>query len=87
MHHVRHVSILIGTLLAGCSTVAAPTHKLEPPSARLMQAPEPLPEVRESDDLYEAHARLRASYARTAGQATGLQKYVRVIQKKQKGAP
>ncbi len=90
MSNLRKTSapaVLLAFLLAGCSSTPAPTYKLEPPSARLMKAPEPLPDVAEGEDLYDAHARLRASYARTASQASGLQKYVRVILKKQKGAP
>lgn len=83
---MRAISIFC-ILLGGCSTTPAPTYKLEPPSPRLMKAPEPLPAVAEGDDLYDAHARLRASYARQAARATGLQKYVRVILKKQKGSP
>lgn len=85
---MRNVLILVaGLTVSACGGPLAPTHLLEPPSARLMKAPEALPPVREGDDLYEAHARLRASYARAAGQAVGLQKYVRTILKKQKGAP
>lgn len=70
-----------------CTTAAPPSWQLEPPSARLMKAPEPLPDIPEGHDLYQENTRLRASYARTATQAVGLQKYVRVILKKQKGSP
>lgn len=80
-------AITLTLVLTGCSSVAPPSYKLEPPRAALMKAPEPLPAIAEGDDLYEENARLRASYARTAGQAVGLQKYVRVILKKQKGSP
>ena len=73
--------------VVGCAGPSAPSYKLEPPRAALMKAPEPLPSVSEGDDLYDAHARLRASYALEASKAAGLQKYVRVILKKQKGSP
>ena len=81
------VILCAAIILSGCSTVSPPSYKLEPPRAALMKAPEPLPSVSEGDDLYDAHARLRASYAREASKAAGLQKYVRVIIKKQKGSP
>lgn len=73
--------------LSGCSTVTPPSYKIEPPRAALMKAPEPLPDVPEGTDLYEANASLRAQYAREASKASSLQSYVRTILKKQKGAP
>ena len=81
------VILCAAIILSGCSTTPAPSYKLEPPRAALMKAPEPLPDIPEGQDLYEENARLRASYARTADKAVGLQKYVRVILKKQKGSP
>ncbi len=74
-------------ILAACTSPNPPSYKLEPPRAALMKAPEPLPEVKDGDDLYTAHASLRAQYAREASKAASLQKYVRTILKKQKGAP
>lgn len=84
---MRVLFILCTLLAAGCSTTPTPSYKLEPPRAALMKAPESLPDIPEGRDLYEENARLRASYARTADKAVGLQKYVRVILKKQKGSP
>ena len=86
---VRGIASIIpfAICLSACAGPNAPSYKLEPPRAALMKAPEPLPDIPEGQDLYEENARLRASYARTADKAVGLQKYVRVILKKQKGSP
>ena len=74
-------------LLSGCSTTPTPSWQIDPPRAALMRSPEPLPDVREGDDLYQAHASLRAQYAREATKASSLQRYVRIILKKGKRAP
>ena len=74
-------AVLLAYWLAGCAGPNPPSYKLEPPRAALMKAPEPLPSVSEGDDLYDAHARLRASYAREATRIMSLQKYVRTIRK------
>lgn len=79
--------LILSVMLGGCSSTQAPSYKLEPPRAALMVPPVPLPAVAEGADLYEANASLRAQYAREATKASGLQKYVRVILKKQKGSP
>ena len=81
-HNLRLIAVMALSMgLYGCSTVSSPSYKLEPPRAALMKAPEPLPSVSEGDDLYDAHARLRASYAREATRIMSLQKYVRTIRK------
>lgn len=72
---------------SSCSAVPPPSYKLAEPRAGLMSPIEPLRPILEGEDLYQSNAELRAQYARTATKAAGLQKYVRVILKKQKGAP
>lgn len=58
------------------------TSSLAPPSKRLMSPPEPLPDLKEGDDLFEEHAKLRAQYGRETGKTKGLQGYVKTILKK-----
>ena len=88
---MRTLSILICALLTvmltACAGPNAPSYKLDPPRPALMAPIEPLKPVLEGEDLYQENAELRAQYARTATKAAGLQKYVRVILKKQKDAP
>lgn len=90
LHRMRIGVVLCafnGALLAACSTTPTPVWQIDPPRAALMRSPEPLPEVREGDDLIQSHASLRAQYAREATKASSLQRYVRIILKKQKGSP
>lgn len=47
-----------------------------------MSPPEPLPDLKEGDDLFEEHAKLRAQYGRETGKTKGLQGYVKTILKK-----
>ena len=81
------ICAFITLMHSGCAGVNPPSYRLDPPRSALMSAVEPLKPVLEGEDLYQSNAELRAQYARTATKAAGLQKYVRVILKKQKGAP
>lgn len=85
---VAKSAMMAGVVIAaGCTPTPPPSWKLEPPSARLMQRPQALPEIAEGHDLYQENLRLRAAYAREAGKVVSLQGYVRTVLKKQKGAP
>jgi hypothetical protein len=91
MHRNFYISPLIAIVtmhyVAACTQTPAPSYKLEPPRSALMVPPKPLPPVKEGEDLYESNRSLRGQYAVEASKAASLQKYVRTILKKQKGAP
>ena len=69
-------------LLAGCASTTPPVEQLKPPSARLMQPAQSLPEVQAGDDLYAASVQCRGEYSRETGKLNSLQGYVRTITKK-----
>jgi hypothetical protein len=69
-------AIALMALLGGCAT---PTATTEPPSARLMTPPDPLPEVKAGSDLVVDHLKLRKQYAREASRLRSLQGYVRTL--------
>ena len=81
------VLAVIGMAISACTPTTIIPSKLEPPSARLLSPPEPLPDIKPGDDLYQENARLRASYGRETAKVTWLQKYVRIILKKQANQP
>ena len=62
--------------------VDPPSTKLAWPSAHLMKEPDPLPDIKEGDDLYTKLAESRAESAKDRAQVKGLQRYVRLIHKK-----
>lgn len=70
-------------LLPGCAnSVQAPTTKLAGPSARLMEPPAALPDIKPGDDLYVVAADTRAAYTREAAKLSSLQRYVKTIRGK-----
>ena len=75
--------------LYGCasSTATPPVYKLAMPAKHLMADPAPLPNIREGDSLYLKLAEQRADAAKYRRQIKGLLRYVKLIHKRQKGAP
>ena len=69
-------AMAVTVLLGGCS--ASGWQAPEPPSPRLMTAPEPPPMVKPGDDLVLAHLKLRKQYLKEAALRRSLQTYVRV---------
>ena len=69
-------------LLPACAPgVNPPVAKLAAPSARLMEPPAALPDVKEGDDLYAVAADTRAAYTKEAAKLNSLQGYVKTIRK------
>ena len=79
---IRRLFPLFALLLAGCSGVAPKASDLAPPSARLMVAPKPLPDVAEGEDNYQSNAQCSAAYVKETGRIVGLQKYARTVTRK-----
>ena len=79
---MRTVTAALLVIVGGCaSTPPVLPAKIEPPSARLMETPSPLPPLKAGDDLLEKDAETRAAYGRVSGRLKSLQGYVRKIRK------
>ncbi len=68
-------------LVTGCASTPAPTAVtgILAPSARLMEPPAKMIQVREGDDLVLAHLQLRRQYSRETSRLSSLQGYVHVL--------
>lgn len=83
---MRNLALLLVCLqLAGCaaSAVNAVPSKVQRPSARLMQTPAPLPEMKKGDDLYQHNVMCRDAYAVETAKLRSCQSYINTILKKQ----
>lgn len=83
MHSNFYIIALSAKVIAlcGCASTPTPPSKLVRPASVLMIAPEPLPDVREGDDLAVHVATTRRMYGREASKLRRLQRYVRTVTK------
>jgi hypothetical protein len=79
---MRPLILLACLALGACANAGAtpiPPSKLNPPAARLMEPPNSLPDVAESDSLYEHAAMCRAEYGRLSTKVQGLQRWATIV--------
>lgn len=79
---MRRLVLFSALLLAGCSGAPPKAEDLALPSARLMAAPVPLPDVKEGASLYDENIACSAKLGIEQGRLRGLQNYARTVTRK-----
>jgi hypothetical protein len=69
-------------VFTACTGVVPAASDLQPPWARVMKAPEVLPDVPKGQDLYQSDTRCSAAYVRETGKLRSLQGWARTVLKK-----
>lgn len=79
---LRALTLIVVLSLAGCADSPVPGSKLVGPAAVLMVAPDPLPDIKEGEDVARHAIKVRKMYGKEASKLRRLQRWVRVVTKK-----